>query len=114
MAESITYKHKSDKDRTLTVYEGSGAHDALRTDDDWERQSGKDTPQAVAGKTEKVGQERHEVEDLSDPEKRQVAAQAGVSNDHDELSDLSGSQAVEETAKTGRVRGEKPKRNTSS
>lgn len=100
----LTYKHKSDKDRTMTVYEGTGAHDALATDEAWERKAGKDAPAKIAAKTEKVGQDAHEVEDLPDGEKRQVAAQAGVSNDPDELEDLSGKQAVDETVKRGRVR----------
>jgi hypothetical protein len=58
----------------------------------------------VASKTAKVGQSRVDVEQLSDEEKRQLAAQAGVSNDPGELAKLSGKQAVDEIAKRGRAK----------
>lgn len=80
---------------TVSAYEGSALADAYAANPSL-------TP--VAPKTAKVRQRREEIEPLSDEEKRQLAAQAGVSNDPDVLEKLSGKQAVDELAKRGRAK----------
>lgn len=91
--KSLTFKDADGN--TVSAYEGSALAEAYADNPSL-------TP--VAPKTAKIHQRREEVEKVSDEEKRQLAAQAGVSNDPAELEKLSGAKAVDEIAKRGRAK----------